>query len=304
MEQELKKLLDILITGNPEQIKTAKKDIDKLCNKERKIFDKSTNVALEYLPRFDQIKKIENQAAFASGLSLFFLSLGDEYFNELENFTLKLFQHPNGTIREAIRKTADWLFLSLICRADPFVYPESKKLTEKQERLKKEAEFQFINFISKIELLIDQYDDGTGSVKYIQDMKPSVNKSLQLFWSRLTESRCYQKILEKNKPVPAEIVLRRREIECEIKDLLKVVKSRYNLEDIKDNIFNENSHDSITDIIAMFDTGQGETEIQDILETVNDAWNYFPHKVLNGLSPAEKVLEYQKIKQKQQVIIN
>jgi len=42
----------------------------------------------------------------------------------------------------------------------------------------------------------------------------------------------------------------------------------------------------------MFDTGQGAAELQNVLELVNDAWNYFPHKVIEGLSPAEKLLEY------------
>ncbi|HEY4475697.1 MAG TPA: hypothetical protein VJB92_03180, partial [Candidatus Paceibacterota bacterium] len=49
---------------------------------------------------------------------------------------------------------------------------------------------------------------------------------------------------------------------------------------------------SLTDVIAMFDTGQGAAELQNVLELVNDAWNYFPHKVIGGLSPAEKLLEY------------
>ncbi len=43
----------------------------------------------------------------------------------------------------------------------------------------------------------------------------------------------------------------------------------------------------------MFDTGQGAMELDNIIESINDAWNYFPHKVLDGLSPAEKILEYQ-----------
>ena len=41
-----------------------------------------------------------------------------------------------------------------------------------------------------------------------------------------------------------------------------------------------------------------------VLEIVNEAWNYFPHKILNGLSPAEKVLEYQQMKQKSQNLPN
>lgn len=300
MEVELRKLLDILITGNPEQVRNAKREIEKLCNKDREAFHKSTHLVFGYLPKFDQIEKVENQAAFASGLSLFFLYLGDKYFNELTDFTLKVLQHPSGTVREAIRKSADWLYVSLTSRANPFVYPKGKKLTDEQKKMQKEAEYQYINLVHKLELLIDQYDDGAERVEYIQDMKPSVNKSLQLFWSRLTQSRSYRRILEKVRPQPTEIALRRKDIESELKDILKVARSDFNLEDIKDIIFNENSHDCLTDIIAMFDTGQGGTEIQDILETVNDAWNYFPHKILDGLSPAEKVLEYQQITQKNQ----
>ncbi len=303
-ERELRSLLDILITDSLEQVRNAKKGIEKLCNKERKTFHKSTYLIFEYLPKFDQIEKLENQAAFSSGLSLFFLSLGDKYFNELADFTLKVLQHPSGTVREAIRKSADWLFISLTSRAHPFVYPKGKKLTEEQRSMQKEAEYQYINFVHKTESLIDQYDDGTEKVQYIQDMKPSVNKSLQLFWSRLTESRSYQRILSKIRPQPAEIAVRRREIEGELINLLKVARSGFNLEDIKDIIFNENSHDCITDIIAMFDTGQGGVGMHDILEIVNDAWNYFPHKILNGLSPAEKVLEYQQMKPKHQVTVN
>lgn len=298
--QELRKLLDTLIAGSPEQVKNAKRTIEKLCNKESKTFHKSTHIVFEYLPKFDQIEKVENQAAFSSGLSLFFLSLGDEYFDKLSDFTLKVLQHPNGTVREAIRKTADWLFISLTSRVHPFVYPRGKKLTEEQKRMQEEAEYQYINLVHKVELLIDQYNDGTEDVQYIQDMKPSINKSLQLFWSRLTESRSYQRILEKARPLPSEIALKRHEIEGELKDLLKVARSGYDLDDIKDIIFNEDSHDCLTDIIAMFDTGQGGIEIQNILEVVNDAWNYFPHKILNGLSPAEKVLEYQQLEQNRQ----
>ena len=303
-ELELIKLLDILISGNPEQVRGAKKDIEKLCHKGGKTFHRNTHIVFEYLPKFDQIEKVENQASFASGLSLFFLYLGDKYFNELANFTLKVLQHPNGTVREAIRKSADWLFISLTSRAHPFVYPKDKKLTKEQKDMQKDAEYQYIDFVHKIELLIDQYDDGTERVEYVQDMKPSVNKSLQLFWSRLTESRSYQRILEKVKPQPAEIALRREEIEGELKNLLKAARSDFNLDDIKDIIFNENGHDCLTDIIAMFDTGHVGIEMQDILETVNEAWNYFPHKILNGLSPAEKVLEYQQTKQKCQVLVN
>jgi len=90
----------------------------------------------------------------------------------------------------------------------------------------------------------------------------------------------------------SQILQRRREIEKELLDMLKETKSDFGLDDIKEIIYNEDGQDSLTDVIAMFDTGQGAAELQNVLELVNDAWNYFPHKVIGGLSPAEKLLEY------------
>ncbi len=304
MEKEIRELLSVLTTGDREQVRNAKKQFEKLWHLDIQSFQAAAPIIIEYLPKFDQIKSHENQAAFVSGLNLFFLILGDEYFNTLADFTLKVLQHPNGSVREAIRKTADWLYVSLSSRTYPFVYPKSKKLTEKQKEEQKEAVNQCINFVKRIELLIDQYNDETENVEYIHEMKPSVNKSLQLFWSRLTERPMYRKILESIRPLPYDIARKREEIEKELKRMLKESQSDFILEDIKDIIFSESSHDCLNDIIAMFDTGKGSLSIEDILENVNEAWNYFPHKVLNGLSPAEKVLEYQQMQQKQPSLPN
>ena len=90
-----------------------------------------------------------------------------------------------------------------------------------------------------------------------------------------------------------QILQKRKEIEQELVDMLQETGSELGLEDIQQIIFNEDGQDAMTDIIAMFDTGQGAVELQNILEVINDAWNYFPHKIIGGLSPAEKILEYQ-----------
>lgn len=89
-----------------------------------------------------------------------------------------------------------------------------------------------------------------------------------------------------------QILERRQEIEQELSAFLKETGSDFSLEHIKEIIYNEEGTDDLTNIIAMFDTGQRAAELENIIETVNDAWNYFPHKILGGLSPAEKVLEY------------
>ena len=75
--------------------------------------------------------------------------------------------------------------------------------------------------------------------------------------------------------------------------MLEETESDFSLEDVKDVIFYEEDNDDMQKIIAMFDRGGDVSELSNILELVSDAWNYFPHKIINGLSPAEKLLEYQ-----------
>ena len=89
-----------------------------------------------------------------------------------------------------------------------------------------------------------------------------------------------------------KIMEKRKEIENELVAFLEAAKSDFSLDDIKEVIYNEESQDDLTDVIRMFDSGQGARELENIMDTINDAWNYFPHKILNGLSPAEKILEH------------
>ena len=74
--------------------------------------------------------------------------------------------------------------------------------------------------------------------------------------------------------------------------MLKETKSDFSLDHILDAIYHEEDNDDMMKVVAMFDRGGDATELENVLELVSDAWNYFPHKLLGGLSPAEKVLEY------------
>lgn len=58
-------------------------------------------------------------------------------------------------------------------------------------------------------------------------------------------------------------------------------------------ITNEKNQNDLVEIVEVFNKGQNIDELNQILGAVNDAWNYFPHKCLNGLCPMEKILEYQ-----------
>src|SRR3989338_7756333 len=86
-----------------------------------------------------------------------------------------------------------------------------------------------------------------------------------------------------------QILERRKEIEQELVEMLKETESDFSLQDVQDAIFNEEDNDDMTKVIAMFDRGGDASELSNILELVTDAWNYFPHKILNGLCPMDKI---------------
>jgi len=69
-------------------------------------------------------------------------------------------------------------------------------------------------------------------------------------------------------------------------------ESDFGLDDIKDAIYNEEETDDMMKVVAMFDRGGDASELSNILELVSDAWNYFPHKIIGGILPAEKLLEH------------
>ncbi len=89
-----------------------------------------------------------------------------------------------------------------------------------------------------------------------------------------------------------KILNRRKEIEQELMDMLKETESDFTLDHVRDAIYNEEDNDDMMKVVAMFDRGGDASELSNILELVTDAWNYFPHKIIGGLSPAERILEY------------
>ncbi|MBU1038980.1 hypothetical protein KKC17_01970 [Patescibacteria group bacterium] len=89
-----------------------------------------------------------------------------------------------------------------------------------------------------------------------------------------------------------QILERRKEIEQDLVEMLKETESDFTLDHVRDAIFHEEDNDDMMKVVAMFDRGGDATELENVLELVTDAWNYFPHKVLGGISPTEKLLEH------------
>lgn len=261
--------------------------------KDHEEFDKAKSLIFQIIENFDEIQDAEHEAATISGMSLFYLALADENFEVMKDFIVKNLQHPDGRIREAAKDVGDWLYCSLAHRADPYVYPKGKPLSDKQKSEQIIARGQYTNFVNELEALIDRYgNDEDDDVEYIDEMKPSIHKSLQKMWSRLTDTPAYRRLIEQSHFVLPAILARRQEIEEELTKLLKMTKSDFDLEDIKLTIFNEQDSSDLAEVVRMLDTGHSFSELSNILEVVEDAWNYFPHRILNGRCPAEMLLEY------------
>ena len=89
-----------------------------------------------------------------------------------------------------------------------------------------------------------------------------------------------------------EIMEYKTEVETDVNQLLEDTKSDFTLDDVKEVIYNEEEIDDMQKVIAMFDDGDPEN-LSNAVEVATDAWNYFPHKLLNELSPVEIALETQ-----------
>jgi hypothetical protein len=89
-----------------------------------------------------------------------------------------------------------------------------------------------------------------------------------------------------------ELLELREELKADIIDLLEETGSDFTLDDVLAVIYEEEETDDMQQAIMMFDTGE-PVELSDVIELVTDAWNCFPHRILDGLSPAEVLLKRQ-----------
>jgi len=86
----------------------------------------------------------------------------------------------------------------------------------------------------------------------------------------------------------------RREIESQIREIIDYYKIDTTFEKIKEMIFNESDQKDFNNLVQLFaDKIANLDELNAVLQVVNWAWDYFPHKSLNGLCPMEKILESQ-----------
>lgn len=87
-----------------------------------------------------------------------------------------------------------------------------------------------------------------------------------------------------------KIIQKRVDVEKQINKIISLLSIGVSFNELKEMIYNEHGQSTLHEIIRKFDVGQDIDELNKIILVVNDFWNYYPHKVLGGLSPAEKIL--------------
>ncbi len=89
----------------------------------------------------------------------------------------------------------------------------------------------------------------------------------------------------------------RNNIEFQINEIIDSYKIDATFEKIREKVFNENNQKDFNDLSRLFvEKIANLDEINAVLQVVNAAWNYFPHRSLNGFCPMEKIIESPKTK--------
>lgn len=185
---------------------------------------------------------------------------------------------------------------------------KGKDLSPNLKELVLKNRMRFGRFVMEVEGLIDQYHESRFKrYKYVSSLPTGVYKSLsklitevllrtefyeKLYQDFLNELRAKRKKMELPKFTLVEIFEKRNQMEKDLANLIKKTGNSVKIEDIKDIIYNETGQESIRKIIDNFDNGHNIEDLNKILNIISSAWNYWPHKSLNGLSPAEKSLEF------------
>ncbi|RJQ32775.1 hypothetical protein C4572_00570 [Candidatus Parcubacteria bacterium] len=308
-------LFKIILTGDKDQSREAARRVRKF------LYSSQSDGKNEYKQIKNIIKTAPNayvkisegwrQENFAMAVSVIY------YLHDRENnpdflfpWLFQLLQHENGNIRQAsVRMIQNELGPLTYYIRFPGRKSDFHQLSpEKSDQILSELRVNLNN------LAVSSWKDSYKKFKYINHLPSGTYKSVQLILSVLGEY-CNDVADDQLRVETKEQILsRRKEIEQEIVDIFKETdptspppsrkasdgqgrlrrgKEQFTLQDVKDAIYNEEDNDDMMKVVAMFDRGDA-SELSNVLELVTDAWNYFPHKILGGISPAEKLLEYKR----------
>lgn len=169
-KETLQQLYQQIASGNRAQVKTARKKLEKEWERLRKNKPPSWRKHPFFKEIMEAAKEIgspSNLRAYLSSLRKFcllFFKQDPEYF---QKFTLRFLQHENGNVREGIRHASYWLKINVTLTGK-----DGNSQIRKRHK----------DFLYQIAELIKQNQLTEKTTKYVENLDPSVYKSLILFW--------------------------------------------------------------------------------------------------------------------------
>lgn len=194
--QELSKLISVITTGSREEVKKAQREVERVYDRALETPGRrglrKYSIFVEALRDFDDIKDVDHQAYFVNTLRWVFMAVGEQYFAECSQFVLKTIQHPSGKVRQAVIHVASWL---VIATSSPF---SSDSMKGKDCELAQKLVDQLCRFVFDVEQLLERYEEPKyRRYKYVQNLPPSVYKSLQkLLTEELLRGPYYEGLYE------------------------------------------------------------------------------------------------------------
>lgn len=193
---ELKALIAVIKTGTPAEVKAAQKRVVSIWN--RSCRDDAArlkfSIFLEEARSFDKIADPEHQAYFVNTLrwGLYFAQPGT--FTAWTDLLLGWVTRPEGKIRLAAVRAAQYLCVSMVsCFDEPFL-----KDSPHTPDVQKHARECFCRFALRAEqLTADHFEGRFKKCKYIDALPPGIYKSLQqLTYESILTCDHFEKIYE------------------------------------------------------------------------------------------------------------
>ncbi len=286
------KLFKAILSADKDVSRQAAREVRKFLYSSRSSQNDLKSIASIVEDAPTEYAKIEDdwrQENFVMAVSvIYYLHNRENQPDFLFSWLFQLLQHKNGNIRHAAVRMVQ-------SELGPLTYHirfPNEKLT-RPELSKEKADGILLGLRANLSNLEENsWKNSYRKFKYIDELPSGTHKSVQLILSLLDDYCSDVARTETQIESKQQILERRGEIEKELSDMLKKTGSGFWLKDIKELIYNGEDNNDFHRLIAMFDRGGDASELNNILELASNAWNYFPHKNLGGISPAEKLLQY------------
>lgn len=187
---DAKELIIKLSTGDKKSVKDAISYIEKWPPRRSKKRDYSLYKELLFwaVENFSTIKTPRNQVAVLKALKFPLTCLGSKNYDTCSDFLLEVLQNPDGRVREQARHVADWFLMDI----DPEI-PRPKFNKSKQDNKTE----QLVDFVVKIDKIAKRHKLEARGMIYLNEMKPCVYKSIQMFLRRILTNEWLLKIINR-----------------------------------------------------------------------------------------------------------